>query len=260
MAKFCTECGREIADGVAFCTECGTKAPADAAPKTEPTVETTAVKVEAPPAAQPQYPPQQPQPQTYQQQQQTYRPPAPQPVAPQPVSSVAPTNKVVGTGTFFGLMFLFALPIVGLIACIIMAFAPKNKNIKNYARAMLIWTAIALVICGILIALFSVLAGTVINTINDSLSSYSDSSESVSDEGLGGLLGGWSDSSKSFSDEGQDGQLDSSESVSDEGLGGLLGGWSDSSESSEEGLNEQLNEWSGIFEMFGNGNLGGLTQ
>ena len=31
MAKFCTECGKEIAQGVAFCTECGTKAPADSA-------------------------------------------------------------------------------------------------------------------------------------------------------------------------------------------------------------------------------------
>ncbi len=29
MAKFCTECGKEIAAGVAFCTECGAKAPAD---------------------------------------------------------------------------------------------------------------------------------------------------------------------------------------------------------------------------------------
>lgn len=27
MAKFCTECGKEIADGVSFCTECGAKAP-----------------------------------------------------------------------------------------------------------------------------------------------------------------------------------------------------------------------------------------
>ena len=33
MAKFCTECGKEIADGVAFCTECGAKAPADPASK-----------------------------------------------------------------------------------------------------------------------------------------------------------------------------------------------------------------------------------
>ena len=37
MAKFCTECGKEIADGVAFCTECGTKAPADPATATTET-------------------------------------------------------------------------------------------------------------------------------------------------------------------------------------------------------------------------------
>jgi len=40
MAKFCTNCGKEIADGVAFCTECGTPAPADTpqqAPKPQET-------------------------------------------------------------------------------------------------------------------------------------------------------------------------------------------------------------------------------
>ena len=27
MAKFCTNCGKDIPEGIAFCTECGTKAP-----------------------------------------------------------------------------------------------------------------------------------------------------------------------------------------------------------------------------------------
>ena len=38
MAKFCTECGKEIKEGVAFCTECGTKAPADPVSATTETV------------------------------------------------------------------------------------------------------------------------------------------------------------------------------------------------------------------------------
>ena len=58
-------------------------------------------------------------------------------------------NKVAGVGTFFGLQLLFSLPIIGLIACIICAFAPENQNVKNYARATLIWLLIAVVLTSV---------------------------------------------------------------------------------------------------------------
>ena len=148
MAKFCTECGKEIAAGVAFCTECGTKAPADPATATTETVtEAKETKVETPVVHTPPA-------QSYQAQQ-TYTQPAPD-----------PTSKVVGTGAYFGLMLLFALPIIGFIACIIMAFAPKNKNIKHFARAMLIWTVIAVVLLGILVAVISLLTNSLMDYIN----------------------------------------------------------------------------------------------
>jgi len=67
--------------------------------------------------------------------------------APMPV----PGDPVVGTGTFFGLEFLFALPLVGFLCCIIFSFAPKNRNLKHYARGKLIWTAIGLVLSLILV-------------------------------------------------------------------------------------------------------------
>ena len=57
-----------------------------------------------------------------------------------------PFDPVVGTGTFFGLELLFALPLVGFLCCIIFSFAPKNRNLKHYARGKLIWTAIGLVL------------------------------------------------------------------------------------------------------------------
>lgn len=57
-----------------------------------------------------------------------------------------PFDPIVGTGTFFGLEFLFALPLVGFLCCIIFSFAPKNRNLKHYARGKLIWTAIGLVL------------------------------------------------------------------------------------------------------------------
>ena len=151
MAKFCTECGKEIAQGVAFCTECGTKAPADPATATTETVtEAKDTKVEPPVVHTPPA-------QSYQAQQ-TYTQPAPD-----------PTSKVVGTGAYFGLMLLFAIPIIGQIACLIMAFAPKNKNIKHFARAQLIWMVIAIVLIGILVALLSVLTNTLMDFIKESI-------------------------------------------------------------------------------------------
>lgn len=148
MAKFCTECGKEIADGVAFCTECGTKAPADPATATTETVtEAKDTKVEIPVVHTPPA-------QSYQAQQ-TYTQPAPD-----------PASKVVGTGAYFGLMLLFAIPIIGQIACLIMAFAPKNKNIKHFARAQLIWMVIAVVLLGILVAVISLLTNSLMDYIN----------------------------------------------------------------------------------------------
>ena len=148
MARFCTECGKEIADGVAFCTECGTKAPADPAPSvTETMTEAVTTKVENPVVHTPPA-------QSYQAQQ-TYTQPAPD-----------PASKVVGTGAYFGLMLLFAIPIIGQIACLIMAFAPKNKNIKHFARAQLIWMVIAIVLIGILVAVISLLTNSLMDYIN----------------------------------------------------------------------------------------------
>jgi len=152
MAKFCTECGKEISEGAAFCTECGTKAPANTQASETVTGE---IRTEAPAYTPPPTQTRQAQ-QSYAAPTQTvYAPPAPD-----------PASKVVGTGTYFGLILLFALPVIGLIACIIMAFAPKNRNIKHFARAMLIWTVIALVLFGILAAVLTMLANSLMDYIN----------------------------------------------------------------------------------------------
>ncbi len=133
MARFCTECGKELPENITFCTECGTKLEA----------------VEPSPTSQPAPVINQAQP--------AYIPPAPM---------QDNTNKVVGTGLYIGLMLLFALPLIGFIACIIMAFTAKNKNIKNYARATLIWMIIALVLSIILIVIVSLLTNTLVGYLN----------------------------------------------------------------------------------------------
>ena len=145
MAKFCTGCGREIADGVAFCTECGTKAPADTPQEAQRPQETAAEQTAQAPnpqtAAQPapeapgeQAAPAQtaytPPPQTEPaRQQQTYTQPVCQSPAP------ASESKVVGTGWFFGMMLLFAIPVIGWLVCLITALAAKNENKKHFAKA-----------------------------------------------------------------------------------------------------------------------------
>ncbi len=137
MARFCTECGKEIADGVAFCTECGTKFEAN-----EPKLVSAPPPVTQSPVAQVNTQP-------------SYSPPV-----------ADNQNKVISTGLYIGLMILFAVPIIGFIACIIMAFTAKNKNIKNYARATLIWMIIAFVLLAILIAIASILVNTLTDYIN----------------------------------------------------------------------------------------------
>ena len=131
MAKFCTECGKEIAEGIVFCTECGAKAPATMSTKVETVTDNT-----VPPQAQTT--------QTYQAQQ-TYQQTTPRQTAVQTVAA-EPVSKVVGTGTYFALMLLYALPIIGIISVIVMASKAKNKNLKNFAKANLIWAIIAVIL------------------------------------------------------------------------------------------------------------------
>lgn len=147
MSRFCTGCGKEISDGVAFCTECGAAAPAEAA---------------APP---PQVVPQL-QPQTA---------PAPARAATPPPTYTQSNNGeqppkgrygVVGTGYFFGMMFLYAIPIVGWLVCIVMAFASKNENKKHFAKAMMIWLIIGIVLSVVGYFVFRWLGGMITDYIN----------------------------------------------------------------------------------------------
>ena len=164
MKRFCTSCGKENADGVAFCTECGAKAPEITAPKaTEAVSQTAAPKVEATPVQT--SPPVKNR--TQVSAQQAYNQPISTPIVTQSVPVADATNKVVSTGAYFGLMFLFAIPVIGFIACIIMAFAPKNRNIKNFARAILIWTIIGIVLAGILALVITMMMGSITNYINE---------------------------------------------------------------------------------------------
>ena len=113
MARYCNVCGKELEDTAVFCTECGTSV--NQAPPAEP------IRVYEMPGQTP-------------------------PPYVQATPEIDPACGIVGTGTYFGLMFLFVLPGIGLLFCSMFCFIPKRRSLKNFARAMLIWSVIALVL------------------------------------------------------------------------------------------------------------------
>ena len=150
MARFCTECGAKLKDGAAFCSECGAKVPAGkqpgAAPETPP-------QTQAQPAAAEQ--------QTYQPRQ-TYTVPVSTPPAAQPVS----------TAYYFWMMLLFAVPVIGLIVCLVTAFSGEDASRKNFSRAALIWILVAIVLSIIVAIAIAAVGGSIMNILFNSYRYY----------------------------------------------------------------------------------------
>ena len=139
MAKFCTECGAPLKEGATFCSACGAKAPAEKKPEAAP---------ETPAAPQPVY-----------QTQQTYTPSAP---AAQPVS----------TAYYFWMMILFAVPVIGLIVCLVTAFSGEDASRKNFSRAALIWILVAIVLSIIVAIAIAAVGGSIMNILFNSYRYY----------------------------------------------------------------------------------------
>ncbi len=155
MAKFCTGCGKELADGLMFCTGCGTKVPEGAPAETETVKEEISAQAEVikepvivqeqPQQAQSQQPPQQP-----------------------PMQASQPAeNHSASTAHFFWMMLVYSLPLIGWLICIIMAFAPKNESKKHFARAILIWGIVGIVISIIGLIIMSLLGGGIAEILSE---------------------------------------------------------------------------------------------
>ena len=98
------------------------------------------------------------------------------PVQPQPSTQGEPP---VSTGYFFGMMLVYAIPVVGWIACILTALKGKHQTKKHFAKAMMIWLIIGLVL--------SLIAGIVLTWIGTVLIDYINEL-AVSELGEGGQL------------------------------------------------------------------------
>lgn len=191
MAKFCTNCGKEIPEEVAFCTECGTKVskpkaateqPAEAiaekapeaviAENTQPAAQQTAAPqpqatYQAPPQQGYQQQPSQAPPQPNYQQPQYQQPCTPPPAQPAELTaeSVKGTKyEPISAWGFIGIMLLMCIPVVGLILTIVWACGGCRKICKrSLARAAIIMTVIGIVI----FIIFALVGGALINSLLD---------------------------------------------------------------------------------------------
>jgi Na+/melibiose symporter-like transporter len=55
-------------------------------------------------------------------------------------------KNYVSVGSWMGMMFITAIPLVGLLMILIWSFAGENESRKNYFRAILSWVAIFVVL------------------------------------------------------------------------------------------------------------------
>jgi hypothetical protein len=169
---FCTECGATIPDNVKFCTECGATV---VAAVTQPAEVPVAVAI--PETSEPVYAP--PPVQAIPVQQRPIQPPVSRPAPPPNYAGYGSGDAppaygspyaVMGVGAYIGAMILFCIPIIGWLACIVMAFVAKNQNRRNLARATLVFLVIGAIIGAVLYFVFNWLAAAITAYINEYIS------------------------------------------------------------------------------------------
>ena len=125
---FCENCGKNLPDGAKFCNGCGAKTE-PVQPAYPAAAESAPARPVPPPPAQTAYAPQQ-----------TY---TPQP----PAYSVQPDSEPLRVGQYIGMILLMFVPILSVILLFMWSFGSSvNLNKKNFARAMLIVSAIGIVL------------------------------------------------------------------------------------------------------------------
>ena len=170
---FCENCGANVPDDSKFCIECGITFTDAPAPVQQPVQPEIPVRVAPPP--QPTYypPPQQrpiqpaympPQPQRPIQPVYT-PPPQPQYYAQPPYNPMQANREPLGVGSYIGMFFLSAIPLVGFIMLLVWAFGGDvNLNRKNYARAILIMALIGVAIGVIFFLIALAIGGSILSS------------------------------------------------------------------------------------------------
>ncbi len=146
----CTSCGSEFPDGTAFCPNCGTKAAVPAPVPAQSVYDPNqSYQSSMPPAAPTSYG--------------SYNPNVPyQPPMQQGYNPMSEDLKPISPWGYIGYNFLFSIPLVGLVLLFVYAFGGStNRNLKNYARSILIMMAIVIVLY---IILFVILGAGIAST------------------------------------------------------------------------------------------------
>lgn len=135
---YCNSCGSKLPDGAEFCTNCGAKqgGKGTTSPNTQRKVNIPPPQVRRNPSSSGQG--------NYSQEK----------------------AELITTKEYILMMVLFAIPIVGIVFMFIWGFGsdtPINK--KNYARAMLIFMAIAVAISIIISVIMGVLTASIMSSV-----------------------------------------------------------------------------------------------
>ncbi len=98
----------------------------------------------------------------------------------------------MGTGAYIGYSLLFSIPLVGWIICIITAFGGSNLNKRNFARAMLVFLIIGVIVSILLFVVAGWVREAVLETAQGYISETTGGAVSGLDElkDLTNILGG----------------------------------------------------------------------
>ena len=87
-------------------------------------------------------------------------------------------EATVGTGTFFLLGLLFAVPVIGWLAAVIFTCCARNYNVANYACACVVKGIVVMTLLMLLIIGAVAFEGSIVNSLNlligTEFSSYND--------------------------------------------------------------------------------------
>ena len=143
---YCSNCGKQLPDSAKFCADCG-----------QPIIipeNQTAKEPEQEKAPEPVAEPTPVVPRTPEKENEPLFAPEPEPVVPE-------ENRPLSPWAYFGYGLLFSIPVVGFILLIVLSFAGKNVNRKNFTRSYWCWAilVLGLILIAVVVLLTGILRG-----------------------------------------------------------------------------------------------------
>ena len=86
----------------------------------------------------------------------------------QTAARIPPEYKPLSAWAYAGWQLLFAIPFVGFVLLVVMSFAPRNKNLKSFARSHWCLALIGLAVAAIAVVI-AIAAGVGINELMSQL-------------------------------------------------------------------------------------------